>query len=238
MFGHLWEGELTNRSIFTFKFTCLGLSQRRSRFWNFKGLLWFVIEINVFLAENANTSWLKETVKRNFTEIFHSSRCTTSVVDSGGKSSIIKVLIILFGHLWEVELTYRYIFAFKFTLRSQKPDIVPIISHLCQWHRWQICRRCRWYRWQIATGVVDTGGKFTTGIKNTSETGGKICHLCRWQRWQISHRCRWYRWRTLICEYISEFSKKFETVLMGYSGAGGKLIHEKNQKHKLVTLSL
>ncbi len=30
-----------------------------------------------------------------------------------------------------------------------------------------------------------------------------------------------------------EFSKKFETVLMGYSGAGGKLIHEKNQKQKI-----
>jgi hypothetical protein len=52
------------------------------------------------------------------------------------KSSIIKVLFILFGHLWEVELTYRYIFAFKFTLRSQQPDIVPL----------------------FATGVVDTGG--------------------------------------------------------------------------------
>jgi hypothetical protein len=39
-----------------------------------------------------------------------------------------KVLIILFGHLREVELTYRYIFAFKFTLRSQQPDIVPIMS--------------------------------------------------------------------------------------------------------------
>jgi hypothetical protein len=45
------------------------------------------------------------------------------------KSSIIKVLIILFGHLWEVELTYRYIFAFKFTL-------FPL----------------------FAAGVVDTGG--------------------------------------------------------------------------------
>jgi hypothetical protein len=29
------------------------------------------------------------------------------------------------------------------------------------------------------------------------------------------------------------FSKKFETVLMGYSGAGGKLIDEKNQKRKI-----
>jgi hypothetical protein len=36
-----------------------------------------------------------------------SSRYTTGVVDTGGKwekSSIIKVVIILFGHLWEVEL--------------------------------------------------------------------------------------------------------------------------------------
>jgi hypothetical protein len=42
-----------------------------------------------------------------------------------------------------------------------------------------------------------------------------------------------YRWCTLTCEYRREFSKKFETVLMGYSGAGGKLIHEKNQKQKI-----
>ncbi len=59
-----------------------------------------------------------------------SSRCTTDVVGADGKwkkFSIIKVLIILFGYLWEVDLTYRYIFAFKFTLRSQQPDIVPII---------------------------------------------------------------------------------------------------------------
>ncbi len=38
-----------------------------------------------------------------------SSRCTTAVVETGGKwkkSSIRKNLIILFGHLWVVELTY------------------------------------------------------------------------------------------------------------------------------------
>jgi hypothetical protein len=29
-------------------------------------------------------------------------------------------------------------------------------------------------------------------------------------------------WCTLTCEYLREFSKKFETVLMGYSGAGGE----------------
>jgi hypothetical protein len=32
---------------------------------------------------------------------------------------------------------------------------------------------------------------------------------------------------------VIDTSKKFETVLLGYSGAGGKLIHEKNQKQKI-----
>jgi hypothetical protein len=38
----------------------------------------------------------------------------------------------------------------------------------------------------------------------------------------------------LTCEYLREFSKKFEMVLMGYSGAEAKLSHEKNQKQKLL----
>jgi hypothetical protein len=77
---------------------------------------------------------------QNFSKILRdtrSSRCTTGVVDTSGKwkkSSIIKVLIILFGHLWEVELTYRYIFAFKVTLRPQQPDTVPITCHWYQQH--------------------------------------------------------------------------------------------------------
>jgi hypothetical protein len=32
---------------------------------------------------------------------------------------------------------------------------------------------------------------------------------------------------------LEEFSKKFEMALMGYSGALGKLIHEKNLKSKI-----
>jgi hypothetical protein len=36
----------------------------------------------------------------------------------------------------------------------------------------------------------------------------------------------------LTCEYLREFSKKFETVLTGYSGAGAKLIHEKTRSRK------
>ncbi len=124
---------------------------------------------------------------RKFAEIFAAQGAppVSLTLVANGKSSIIKVLIILFGHLWEVELTCRYIFACKFTLRSQQPDIVPII--------------------------------FATSINNTSETGGKICCRCRWYRWQICH-CRWYPWCTLTCKYLLEFSKKFETVLMEYSG--------------------
>ncbi len=41
------------------------------------------------------------------------------------------------------------------------------------------------------------------------------------------------RWCTLSCEYLREFSKKLETALTVYSGAWGKLIHEKNQKSKI-----
>ncbi len=44
--------------------------------------------------------------------------------------------------------------------------------------------------------------------------------------------------QTLSCEYLREFLKKFETTLMVYSGAWGKLIHEKTEVENLVTLSL
>jgi hypothetical protein len=49
----------------------------------------------------------------------------------------------------------------------------------------------------------------------------------------ICHRCQRHRWSTLSCEYLREFSKKFETVLIGHSGVGGKLIHTKNQQQKI-----
>jgi hypothetical protein len=39
---------------------------------------------------------------------------------------------------------------------------------------------------------------------------------------------------TLSCEYLRECLKKFEMAIMVYSGAWGKLIHEKNQKQKIV----
>ncbi len=48
----------------------------------------------------------------------------------------------------------------------------------------------------------------------------------------IGHLCQWHKWCTLTCEYLRKFSKKFETALMVYSGAWGKLIHEKNRSRK------
>jgi hypothetical protein len=45
-----------------------------------------------------------------FAEIFAAQGAPPGFVDTGGKwkkSSIRKVLIILFGHIWVVELTYR-----------------------------------------------------------------------------------------------------------------------------------
>jgi hypothetical protein len=118
----------------------------------------------------------------NFSKIcgdIRSSRCTTGVIDIGGKwkkSSIIKILIILFGHLWEVELTYRYIFALKFTLRSQQSDILILFP-------------------LFATGVIDTGGKFAAGVV---DTGGKFSPVS-WTPVSLTPVsltpaviCRWY----------------------------------------------
>ncbi len=73
----------------------------------------------------------------------------------------------------------------------------------------------------IYQGWQNPGRWFTDNGQIPEENGGKICS-----------RCRWYRWCTLTCEYLREFSKKFETILMGYSGAGGKLIHEKTRSKK------
>ncbi len=44
----------------------------------------------------------------------------------------------------------------------------------------------------------------------------------------ICHKCQRHQW----CTLSGEFSKQFKRALMGYSGAGGKLIHEKNWSRK------
>ncbi len=61
----------------------------------------------------------------------------------------------------------------------------------------------------------------------------KIINIFLTEIFFICHRCQRLRWSTLSCEYLREFSGKFETALMVYSGAWGKLIHEKSQKSKI-----
>jgi hypothetical protein len=70
-----------------------------------------------------------------------------------------------FRHLWEVELTYRYIFAFKFTLRSQQ----PVIDTGGKFAAGVVDPGDK-----VNAGIVDTGGKFATSVNNTS----KICRWC------------------------------------------------------------
>ncbi len=57
---------------------------------------------------------------------------------------------------------------------------------------------------KFAVGVIDTGGNFAAGVVDTS---GKFATDVV----DTGVRC------TLNCEYVREFSKKFETVLMKYS---------------------
>ncbi len=85
--------------------------------------------------------------------------------------------------------------------------------------------------------VVSVGSRFGSGFESRFNvlgwiyrSGSSIQYFGRRQtQLCILHMCRWC---TLICKSLRELSKKFERVLMGYSGAGGKLIHEKNQKLK------
>ncbi len=93
----------------------------------------------------------------------------------------------------------------------------------------------------------------TTPVANTRGTGGKICRWCHWYRWQICRRCHWYRRNLppvsltpaanlppvsltpvvhLDLRISPRTSKKFEMNLMLFSGAWGKVIHEKNLKQK------
>jgi hypothetical protein len=93
----------------------------------------------------------------------------------------------------------------------------------------------------FATSVVYTGGKFAAGV---IATGGNlplasltpVATLLQISTTLAKLVEKFASWCTLTCKYLCEFSKKFETILMEYSEAVGKLIHEKNQKQKNLTL--
>ncbi len=118
------------------------------------------------------------------------------------------------------------IFCFRFfswiTFPQAPENNTRVISNFFK-NSGRYCHRCQWHWWQIAAGNNDTGGKFATGMNDTSS---KFCHqfcLCCWHRWQIFHRCHWHRW---------QISKKFETVLLEYSGAGGNWFMKRTRSKK------
>ncbi len=67
---------------------------------------------------------------------------------------------------------------------------------------------------------------------STQRCPNKIIKIFWLKIFSICHQCQRHRWCTLNCEYLREFSEKFETALLVYSGACGKLIHEKSQKSR------
>ena len=110
----------------------------------------------------------------------------------------------------------------------------------------------------FATGVIDTGGKFAAGVV---DTGGKLPPVsltpaANLPPVSLTPVANLPPVSTTLAKLVAKFAagivdtggaprlanisanfrKKFETVRMGYSGAGGKLIHKKTRN--LVTLSL
>ncbi len=176
---------------------------------------WFFSWISFPLAPeySIKTVWIFSKIRGDI----RSSKFATGVDDTGGKwkkSSIRKILIILFGHLWVVEETYILIFAFKFTFRClQQPDIFPIICHRChpvanlppvslilvaichqcRWHGRQICRRYRWHRWQICHRCQQHKGNWWQNLLPVSLIPVANLPPVSLIPAEICHRCRWYR---------------------------------------------
>ncbi len=97
---------------------------------------------------------------------------------------------------------------------SVQPDIVPIICHWCHQHKWN------W--WQNLPPVL------LIPMANLPPVLLIPAAILP----PVSLRCRWHRWCTLTCEYLRKFSEKFGMTIMLFSGAWGKVIHEKNLKSR------
>ncbi len=103
------------------------------------------------------------------------------------------------------------------------------VDHRCQRHRWQTMRLIS--GWGYLT--VNLKAKIYIYVNSTIQRcSNKIIKIFLIEDFFICHRCQRHRWSTLSCEYLHDFWKKFETVLMGYCGAGGKLIHKKTRSKK------
>ncbi len=127
---------------------------------------------------------------------------------------------------WEFELKGQcheiFCFWFFHESLSPQPQSIPLgpfriflkicgdiqqvkVQHQYQRHRWQICRWCQRHQRKEAAGIYVTNGKFD------NDTGGAP-------------------WAANIS---ADFRKNSKQPFIVYSGAWGKLSHEKNQKSKI-----
>jgi hypothetical protein len=79
---------------------------------------------------------------------------------------------------------------------------------------------------KFAAGVVDTGGKFAAGVV---DTGGNLPPVSLTPAANLPL----VSLTPVVHLDFREFSKKFEMILILFSGAWGKVIHEKNLKQKI-----
>ncbi len=120
---------------------------------------------------------------------------------------------------------FKFIQKFAEIFASQGAPPVSTIPaancHRYQRHRWQICRRCRWQRWQIMATIsgcrhlkMNLKAKIDICVYSTKGVQTKLLKFFCLKVFSICHQCRWHRWQILSCEYLREFSRKFETTLM------------------------
>ncbi len=111
------------------------------------------------------------------------------------------------------------------------------VHHRYQRHGWQMVDTisCCWHL------KVTLKEKIYLYVNSTTQRcSKKIIKTFLIEDFFICLRCQRHRWRTLSCEYLREFSKKFKTVLMVYScrGLGETDSWKKPEFENLLTLSL
>ena len=131
---------------------------------------------------------------------------------------------VLLNHQVKFKNWYMLVLSQYHKFESYKINIYSAVAncHQYQRHRRQICHQCHWHRWQIIGTIsgcrqlkVNLKAKIYFYVSSTTQRWtNKIIKIFLIEDFSICHRCRWHRWQTLSCEYLREFSKKFETALM------------------------
>ncbi len=103
--------------------------------------------------------------------------------------------------------------------------------HRCPWNRRQICAHIDDTCGKFATGVIDNGGKFAAGVVDNGDkfAAGVVDSGGKFATGAVDTSGT-----SLLANISANFWKNLkQSFWYTYSGAGEKLIHEKNQKQKL-----